>query len=296
MSYIWLIICVIIWGSNFVFGKILVDYFSPATITVYRLLMITFFLLSLKWLFYRDRQIIRKEHILWIVLFGVFGVFVNHFTFYQGLVTADPTSAALVLATTPIMASLMATVFLKEKFTLKMGIGSIIAIIGVSYVATGGDFLNVAIDRGLFWIVGTMLTFASMIIITRYLGGKVDPFHLTLYGTIVGLIASIPLAFFTNTTKEYQHPDWKIWLLLIVTAIGVHGIATIMWNRYIRDVEAAKASMLTNLEPFVAMVFGLVLLANPVTAVELVGAVFIIVGVSLSTYEGKRRKHLPMEG
>src|SRR5699024_1311083 len=195
-----------------------------------------------------------------------------------------------ILATTPIVASILATVFLKEKFTVRMAIGSFIAMMGVAYVATNGDFSNLQIDSGLWYIVVTMVTFAMMIIITRYLGDKVDPFHLTLYGSIVGFILSIPVAFLQEKSLVYQSPDWKIWALLVVTAFGVHGIATLIWNNYIRYVDAAKASMLTNLEPFVAMIVGFVLLANPVTWIELLGALFIITGVVLSTYQWKRRQ------
>lgn len=289
MAYIWLIMCITIWGSNFVFGKILIDYFSPSTIAMLRLLMIVFFLWTLKKLFYKEKQSIPKGYTVWIILFGICGVFINHWTFYRGLVTADPTAAALILATTPIVASILATIFLKEKFTGKMAIGSLIAMTGVAYVATNGNFANIQIDQGLWWIVGTMVTFAMMIIITRYLGDKVDPFYVTYYGSIVGLIVAIPFGVLQNKAETYMVPDWEIWLLLVVTAIGVHGVATLIWNNYIRYVDAAKASMLTNLEPFVAMVVGLVVLANPITAIEVLGAVCIIIGVLLATYERKMK-------
>ena len=83
--------------------------------------------------------------------------------------------------------------------------------------------------------------------------------------------------------------DLKGWALLIGSAIIVHGIATLVWNNHIRYVEASKASILSNLEPFVAMITGLILLAKPITGIELLGAFFIVGGVLLSTYQGKMR-------
>src|SRR5699024_9593756 len=75
----------------------------------------------------------------------------------------------------------------------------------------------------------------------------------------------------------------------IGTAIVVHGIATLIWNNNIRYVDASKASILSNLEPFVAMIMGVMLLSKPITGVEIVGSLFIVGGVLLSTLQRKNR-------
>ena len=46
-AYAWLTFCVMVWGSNFVFGKILVQDFSPTVLTMVRLLFIVLFLIGL---------------------------------------------------------------------------------------------------------------------------------------------------------------------------------------------------------------------------------------------------------
>lgn len=69
----------------------------------------------------------------------------------------------------------------------------------------------------------------------------------------------------------------------------MHGICTLIWNNQIQIVGASKASMFLNLEPFVAMLVGLVVLKNSVTPSQLFGALLIIIGVVLSTaFKGKR--------
>ncbi|WP_438351937.1 EamA family transporter [Paenibacillus sp. FA6] len=70
--------------------------------------------------------------------------------------------------------------------------------------------------------------------------------------------------------------------------VVVHGIATLIWNNNIRYVDASKASVLSNLEPFVAMIMGLILLCKPITGVEILGSLFILAGVMLSTYQRKK--------
>lgn len=287
-SYFWLTFCVSVWGSNFIFGKILMQYFSPSMVTMLRLLVIVLFLLGLS-LFYRREQkkLLRSDWILMFLL-GVIGVFINQWTFFVGLETADPTIAALILATTPILTGFLAAIFLKEKITVRMVIGSLIAIGGILYVVTNGRLVSIQIDKGVIWMIVTMVTFSLMIIMTRYLGDRVDPLTLTLYSSGVGFVISIPFAFLADHPIRISG-DLKGWALLIGSAIIVHGIATLVWNNHIRYVEASKASILSNLEPFVAMVTGLILLAKPITGIELLGAFFIVGGVLLSTYQGKMR-------
>lgn len=282
-AYSWLTLCVVIWGSNFVFGKMLIQYFSPTMLTELRLFFIVLFLVGLAAIKKEFRRVNKIDLMLLFVL-GVVGVFINQWSFFAGLQTADPTTAALILATTPILAGVLAALFLKEKFTIRMLIGSVIAIVGIYSVVTKGEFVAIAVDSGLLWIVVTMVTFAIMIIMTRVLSKRVSPLTITLYSNIIGFAVGVPFI------AVLDHPirvstDLSDWTFLIGTAIVVHGIAALIWNQNIRYVDASKASILSNLEPFVAMLMGLILLYKPVTKVELMGSLLIIGGVVLSTFQ-----------
>ncbi|MFK2825707.1 DMT family transporter [Bacillus sp. B190/17] len=286
-AYTWLTFCVVVWGSNFVFGKLLVQAFSPTLLTTLRLLFIVLFLVGLS-SYKKHVKRVNKADLLTIVSLGIIGVFINQWSFFVGLQTADPTTSALILATTPILTSFLAAVFLKEKLTLRMLTGSFVAIIGIYFVVTKGSLSSVHMDKGLIWIVITMITFAIMIIITRVLSQRIDPMTITLYSNITGFIVSIPFAFLLDTPLRISF-EMSDWALLISTAVVVHGIVTLIWNHNIRHVDASKASILSNLEPFVAMVMGLILLYKPITGVELLGALFIVGGVVLSTYQRKKQ-------
>lgn len=283
--YTWLTLCVIVWGSNFVFGKMLVQHFSPGMLTLLRLTFIVLFLIGFAFL-KKSFKRVSKSDFLAILFLGVVGVFINQWSFFVGLQTADPTTSALVLATTPILTGFLAAAFLKEKLTIRMLMGSIIAITGIYFVVTKGNSSALHIDKGLLWIVVTMVTFAIMIIVTRVLSGRVDPITITLYSNIVGLIAAIPFVFLFDKPIRVS-TDLSDWSLLIGTAVVVHGIATLIWNNNIRHVDASKASILSNLEPFVAMITGLLLLYKPITGVEIIGSLFIVGGVVFSTYQRK---------
>ena len=285
-TYTFLTICVVVWGSNFVFGKILVQDFSPTLLTMLRLLFIVLFLIGLS-SFKKHFKRVNKSDLLAVLLLGVIGVFINQWSFFVGLQTADPTTSALILATTPILTGFLAAIFLKEKLTIRMFLGSIMAIIGIYYVVTTGNPSSLHFDKGLLWIVLTMITFAIMIIMTKLLSQRLDPLTITLYSNIVGFIVSIPFVFLLDTPLRISS-KLSDWTLLIGTAVVVHGIANLIWNKNISHVDASKASILSNLEPFVAMIMGLILLYKPITGAEILGSLFIVGGVVLSTYQRKK--------
>ena len=285
-AYTLLTICVLVWGSNFVFGKILVQDFSPTLLTMLRLLFIVLFLIGLS-SFKKHFKRVNKSDLLAVFFLGVIGVFINQWSFFVGLQTADPTTSALILATTPILTGFLAAIFLKEKLTIRMLMGSIMAIIGIYFVVTTGNSSSLHIDKGLLWIVITMITFAIMIIMTRLLSQRIDPLIITLYSNIVGFIVSIPFAFLLDTPLRIS-TKLSDWTFLIGTAVVVHGIANLIWNNNIRHVDASKASILSNLEPFVAMIMGLILLYKPITGAEILGSLFIVGGVVLSTFQRKK--------
>ncbi|ASK63702.1 EamA family transporter [Virgibacillus phasianinus] len=286
-AYAWLTFCIVMWGSNFIFGKLLVQEFSSTMLTMLRLLFIVLFLLGIS--IYKKHFICLKiTDLLAIIFLGIVGVYINQWTFFIGLQTADTTVSALILATTPILTGFLAAIFLKEKITIRMVMGSIVAIIGIFFVVTKGSFSSIHVEKGLLWIVVTMISFAIMIIITRLLSNRIDPLTITLYSNLVGFIVAVPFAFTIDNPIRISN-DAADWALLIGTAIVVHGIATLIWNNNIRHVDASKASMLSNLEPFVAMIVGLVILFKPVTGIEIFGSLLIVGGVVLSTYQ--RKKH-----
>ncbi|WDV96843.1 DMT family transporter [Brevibacillus parabrevis] len=286
-SYLLLIFCVTAWGSNFVFGKMLVAEFSPLFLSVMRLLFIALFLL----IWAKGRLTIpklsRRDWLL-VAILGIVGVGINQWSFYKGLVTADPTTSSLILALTPVTTALLAALFLKEALSWRMGLGAVIGTAGVLFVIYTGAELH--FDVGILWIVLTMLTFAVSIILVRMLGHRLPPLVTTLFSNLIGFGALLPFVFASLPQVAYS-TQLSSWILLFVTAVIMHGIVTLIWNSQLQKVGAAKAAMFSNLEPFIAMLFGFFLLAKPVTLIQLFGALLIIAGVTLTTTSKEPRDH-----
>ncbi|PGS54153.1 DMT family transporter [Bacillus sp. AFS041924] len=278
-SYLLLLFCVICWGSNFIFGAILVKEFPPILLSALRLCFILLFiafyaLVKKKW------KMVQKKDWFMIILLGLIGTCINQWSFYSALETTHPTTSALILALAPLTTSFLASIFLKERLTKGFVLGSIIAFIGVFFVITNGQKLHFTV--GLLWIFLTMITFSISIIMIKKLTESYESVTITLYSNIIGFGGLLPIALFLETTIGLSR-EVMPWILLIVTAIVMHGICTLIWNHQIQNVGASKAAMFLNLEPFVAMLVGLIVLKNNITGSQILGGALIIIGVLLST-------------
>ena len=278
--YFILILCVIAWGSNFVFGSILVDVFDPSIIAFFRLIFILIFLFFLT---YRNirKQKLTINNFIWLAVAGFIGISLNQWSFYASLQYTEPVTAALILALSPIVTALLSSYYFNERKKLQFWIGSFVALIGVWLVITKGSLLVPSFGKGEVLISLTMLSFSVFLVFVQHLSKSISPSTITWYSNVFGLIGLLPFVPWNKTHVVLSVP-FSSWLLLIITAIIMHGLCTYLWNNSIHKVGATKAALLLNLEPFVAMVFGLFLLGISIQLLQLIGALVIVIGVSIS--------------
>jgi drug/metabolite transporter (DMT)-like permease len=282
-SYLLLLLCVTLWGSNFVFGSILVREFPAMHVSAFRLTLTTIFLLGYSAATRRWTRITWRDaaYLLPLVLIGTL---LNQVCFFTGLQTTDATTAALILSLSPIFTALLARLFLKEPFTLRMACGSLLALIGVFFVVgQGGNGLHITPGVGL--MIGAMLSFAVSVILMRKLVERMEAFGATVYSTVLGCACVVPFALWKEP-HAVIHAPWWAWVLLLGSALLIQGMCSLIWNGQLRKVGAAKASIFLNLQPFVAMVLGFALLGTPITFAQVAGSVLIIGGVVLATWQG----------
>jgi drug/metabolite transporter (DMT)-like permease len=284
-SYILLLFCICCWGSNFVFGSMLVHEFAPMLLSALRLTATSLCLLSYAWATSKLGKLAKRDWWLLIPL-AVFGTLLNQIAFFTGLQTVDATTAALILSLAPLSIAMLARIFLKEVFSLQMAVGSVIAIAGVFFVV--GKSGGIHISVGILFMFAAMITFAISVIIMRKLTERIDAFSATLYSTVIGSGLVIPTALIKEPVHQVSPHLWA-WLLLFASGIIMQGLCSVIWNMQLQRVGAGKAAIFLNLQPFVAMVVGYLLLGTAVTGTQIIGSLLIVGGVVLATLQRRAK-------
>jgi drug/metabolite transporter (DMT)-like permease len=70
-----------------------------------------------------------------------------------------------------------------------------------------------------------------------------------------------------------------VWALLLFATLGPLVLTTVMWFRVIHRIGASRATLVANLQPFVAAIFALVLLSESISALQVVGGALIAGGI-----------------
>lgn len=281
-TYMILFFCVFFWASNFIIGAIFVHHWDPIAIAIYRLVVIVVFLGCISWRAIARTSVTRRDIGLLIVA-GILGVAINHYSFYASLQHTTPITAALILACAPIVTSLLNKVIYQEYRNIIFWIGAILSFVGVSMIITKGALIGMSIGKGEMLSLLTMFSFAIFLIIVNDLSSRLSAAAITFYTNGIGLIVLIPFGT-SILSQQNMHVERPYWLLLIVSAIIVHGISNLIWNKKMKEVGSTNASLLLNFEPAIAMVLSAIILNQLPTSTQIYGSLLILVGIILCIY------------
>src|SRR3990167_1539818 len=218
------VITTFFWGTNFNAGKIVVTHIMPLTASAlrYTIAAIVLLIINLPHLKLLP-DIFRKNAIMFIVL-GVVGVAGFNGLFLLGLKYTSPINGALIMATNPLITTLLAVLVLKEPIHLHHRIGMLISLLGVIIVITHGSWdalshFRINIGDGI--IFAANFRWASYGVLNRrYV--KYSSSLLTTTSTMLLGAALLVLAagFEPHGYASALHQPWYIYALIVYMAIG----------------------------------------------------------------------------
>ncbi|MDR0139363.1 DMT family transporter [Metabacillus idriensis] len=290
--YMGLLFCVICWGSNFIFGAILVNYFRPMEIAFIRLLFINLFLFIILFKVVASHQPLKRA-VIFLMMIGFIGVTLNHWSFYASLTKADPVTAALILATAPIFTAFINYLLFKEAKNIFFWAWSMLSFAGVTLVIMKKNSIEIGAGEGYIFL--TMLSFSVFMVMVERYANSFSSGIITFYSSFFGMVFMTAALPFSDVSLTRTAPA-GMWLLLIVTGIIMHGICPLIWNHCISRVGSTNASLLLNMEPFIAMMAGYLILKETVSSIQFIGSLLIITGVAMAIQSNKRNALVAGDG
>ncbi|MCB9247911.1 MAG: DMT family transporter [Ignavibacteriales bacterium] len=171
-------------------------------------------------------------------------------------------------------------------------IGTMIVMIGISFLSSGGSSINnLFVDLGTNFNLGDLLTlicaffFALYIIYLDVETSRYD-FGILLFLQIIttAVLSLLFLIFFSNTNLEPLKINLTtnlVWAI-IYTSIFATLITTALQTKFQKNVTPAKAGIIFSFEPIFAAVFAFFILGEKITNFGYLGAGLILVGLLIS--------------
>jgi len=280
---------ILLWALNVTVTRYVVTHgFRPLAYATIRYFAATALFWAFTWRRERSFRIARSDVKL-VALGGVL-IFLNQLCFVISVHETSASTVALILGALPIFTGLIASFFGIERLSGRFWVAAAVAFAGVGFVAagSGGFSSNVGGDA---LALGTTISWAGYSVVVAPLMRRYSPF---LISSLILGIGWLPLALVSSPQLAEQHYtgfDWKVWLGLAYAIVGPLFLTNILWFTAIDRVGPSRANLFTNLQPFFAVLFALVLLSEHLNRWEIVGAVAIAAGIVLE----RVRRREPMQ-
>lgn len=255
LIYLEATLAVVIWGATFVATKIAIQEASPVTIVWARFLMGTI-ILGIAVLARKQFLLLKANELPYLMLVGFIGVTFHQYLQATGLVTAQATVTAWIVATIPIFSAFLGWIFLKERFTVIRLFGIFVASIGVLLVVTNGNLFSIL--RGGFGTTGDFLILISAVnwavfsIISRYGLAKYSPTLMMFYVMLFGwLFSSVWLFGFGPGISELLHTSTIGWISIAILGVFGSGLAYIAWYDALSALPVTQLSVFIYIEPLI---------------------------------------------
>jgi drug/metabolite transporter (DMT)-like permease len=286
-----LMISMVFWSFSFIWFKIANETFRPVTIVFLRLVIAIIILTIYLALTNKFVRIKRKDWRLFIIL-SVFEPFFYFLGESHGLTYVTSTTGSVIISTIPVIATLAAWLFFREKLKLINYAGIILSFIGIlvfifkrdgtlSFNITGLALLGLAV----FSAVGYNLILSRLV-------GSYSPVYIVTVQNMIGAILFLPV-FLIFEVKELTDAVFSLKSMVPIFELSVFAScgAFILFAYSMKHVGISKANVFTNCIPVFTAIFSVFIMDEKLSIQNITGMVIVITGLFLSQSD-KRSKDL----
>lgn len=286
--YFLMVLASIFWSGAFITGKIAISQFTPFTLTFLRFLIALPFIFLI--LYKRQPEMIIPEKEQWkpLILLGVIGIFGYHALFFFCLKYTTAINSSLIGATNPMLTTLLAAAFFREKITPLRLLGILLSFFGVFLIITKGDFgaiFHLRFNSGDLIMLAAVCSMAIYTLLSRKFMDKyhIKPLTVTTYTFLVCTLVSIPFVISERPYSYLGRITAGGWLSVIYMAVFASVLGYLFQLVAIERIGAPKAAIFFNLVPVFTIFQSVFILGESFGLSKLLSASIIILGVYLTT-------------
>lgn len=221
---------------------------------------------------------VRSTEILPLVVLGIL-VAVSSLTLFQAYNYMDAGIASTILFVYPIMVALIMAAVYKEKVTMQTALCILLALSGIAMLYQGGDGVTLSLT-GTLLVLGSALSYAIYIVgVNRPALKEMATLKVTFYVLLFGVSLFIVRLALNNSLSL---PDkWYLWGNLVALAVFPTAISFLCTTSAIQRIGSTPTAILGALEPVTAIIFGITVFGERLTARDCMGIFLIIVAVTV---------------
>lgn len=268
-----------LWGASFLFMRVAGPEFGPLVLSFLRAAIAVLLLLPL--LLLRAGAAELKVHWKKLTLVGILNSAIPFCLLALATVSLSGGFAAILNATAPLWAAVIAWIWLADKLDSSRIVGLIVGFTGVVVLVANKTGIYVpgvpvailaAISAAFFYGMGANFT-------KKYMQG-ISTLTVAAGSMVAAAVVLLPGAVLLWPGGPVST---QAWAAIIVMGAASTGFAYILYFRLIVNVGPAKAITVTYLIPVFAIVWGALFINEKLTANMVIGGAIILTGTALAT-------------
>ena len=285
-AYFILVLTTIFWSGNFIVGKAASIYqIPPFSLNFYR-----WFFAGLILLPFTYKEILNKkkyiiENISIFIILGVTSITIFNSIVYYSLYYTQVISGILMISTIPVWIIFISTFLNIEKTNIFQIFGVVLSLIGVIFIVTKADLnliKNLNFNKGDLSMVVAMFSWAIYSALLKRKNFKISQISLLEVVIICGLIFLIPV-YLIELYLGNKIILGKPFYLTLTYVVIFPGLASFFfWIKGISIIGANRAGIFLHLMPIFGAIMAIVIFDEKFMNYHIFGALFIIVGITLS--------------
>lgn len=286
--YIFLVLAVLFWSGNFIFGRLVSTSIEPMQLSFFRWFFVLILLLPYILLHYKNILSVFKKKYFLIIIFGALGIAGFNTFLYYGLQTTTATNALLINSSTPIFIIVLSALIFRTTITKLQLSGVFLSTIGVIYLILKGDInhiLELKFTVGDLWIIAACIDWALYTVMLKFKPKELNAFEFLGLTAFIGTIILALVFFYQGYSFEFSFLEKdEVLYSLIYIVIFPSILSFYFWNISTMEVGVNKTGQFTHLMPIFGAVLAYIFLGEVLEFYHFVGIVLIGTGIYLSMF------------
>jgi drug/metabolite transporter (DMT)-like permease len=267
----------VVWGVPYLFIKLAVEDLSPGFVAWSRVALGALVLLPIAW----RTGALRGLPLRWLSAFALFEITIPFPLIAFGEQRVSSSLAAILIAAVPLVVAFLALRFdraeqpTRTRFIgMLIGLGGVAALVGIDIGGRGSELVGAAAV-----LAATFGYACGPLIVKRHLSGA-DPLGPVAGALGIASIMLLPLALGGLPTET---PSDEAIASVVVLGVICTALAFLIFFRLIAEIGPSRATIITYVNPVVALALGVAILDEHVTTGTVAGLLLILAGSWLST-------------
>jgi drug/metabolite transporter (DMT)-like permease len=281
----------LLWSGNFIISRAVNADIGPISLAFYRWLTATIIIAPFAWKKIKVEKnlvLANKRYLFFVSLTGI--ALFNTFVYIAGHTTSAINMALIGTTSSPIFATLLAFIFLKEKVGQFRLIGMLICIAGIVLLISNGSLEKLAafhFTKGDLWILAGAFAFAIYNVLVRKKPSAISATHFLLILFGMGTLMLFP--FYVGELFLLPATRWNPTLIgsILYLGAGTSAIAFLCWNMAIQKLGAGRTVLFGNLIPVFSIIEAVLILGEKMSTAHLISGTIVILGLTIANIKSK---------